>query len=126
MNVRDWLHVEDHASAIWAVCRWGALGEVYNIGGEAERPNLDVVRQLLAALGKSESLIRFVTDRLGHDRRYAMDITKIRRELGWAPSRTFESGLSETVAWYVEHQSWWKRVLSEAYKASNALYLSAV
>jgi dTDP-glucose 4,6-dehydratase len=125
MNVRDWLYVDDHASAIWAVCTRGHLeDEVYNIGGESEVPNLTVIRTLLALLGKPESLMTFVKDRLGHDRRYAMDITRIRERLGWVPSRTFEQGLRETVQWYVEHEEWWRRVQSEAYKASQALYLA--
>jgi dTDP-glucose 4,6-dehydratase len=123
MNVRDWLHVQDHASAIWTVCTKGQLeDEVYNIGGESEVPNLVVVRRLLAALGKPESLIAYVKDRLGHDRRYAMDVTFIKERLGWSPQHTFETGLAETVRWYVEHQEWWTRVQSEAYKTSNALY----
>jgi len=125
MNVRDWLHVDDHASAIWAVCTRGRIeDEVYNIGGESEVPNLIVIRTLLALLGKPESLMTYVKDRLGHDRRYAMDITRIRERLGWTPSRTFEQGLHETVEWYREHEQWWRRVQSEAYKASQSLYLS--
>src|SRR5439155_8107300 len=103
----------------------GRLDEVYNIGGEAERPNIDVVRALLGMLGKPESLIRFVTDRPGHDRRYAMGIGKLQAELGWAPRYTFDEGLAATVAWYLEHRAWWERVLSEAYTATNALYLRA-
>jgi dTDP-glucose 4,6-dehydratase len=123
LNVRDWLHVEDHARAIWEVLTRGRLGEVYNIGGESERPNVAVVRALLKTLGKPESLIRYVTDRAGHDRRYAMDCAKLRRELGWQPRHGFEAGLASTVQWYLEHRPWWERVLSEAYRASNALYL---
>ena len=127
MNVRDWLHVDDHASAIWAVCTRGHLeDEVYNIGGESEVPNLTVIRTLLQLLGKPQSLMTFVKDRPGHDRRYAMDITRIRERLGWQPSRTFEQGLRETVQWYVEQEGWWRRVQSEAYKASQSLYLSGV
>jgi dTDP-glucose 4,6-dehydratase len=127
MNVRDWLYVDDHASAIWAVCTRGHLeDEVYNIGGESEVPNLTVIRTLLDLLGKPESLMTFVKDRLGHDRRYAMDITRIRERLGWTPSRTFEVGLRETVRWYVDHEEWWRRVQSEAYKATQSLYLSGV
>ena len=122
-NVRDWLHVEEHAAALWQVLTRGRLGDVYNIGGEAERRNLDVVKQMLDLLGKPESLITFVTDRLGHDRRYAMDTGKLRRELSWQPSRNFERSLAETVQWYVEHRPWWDRVLSEAYRATSALYL---
>lgn len=124
MNVRDWLHVEDHASAIWAVCTRGHLeDEVYNIGGNAERPNLVVVRMLLEELGKPESLITFVTDRLGHDRRYAMDNTFIQRRLAWEPTHEFEHGIRETVRWYTEHASWWRRVQTEAYRVTQALYL---
>ncbi|HEX2781717.1 MAG TPA: dTDP-glucose 4,6-dehydratase [Gemmatimonadaceae bacterium] len=124
-NVRDWLHVTDHASAIWAVCTRGRVeDEVYNIGGRAEEANIDVVRLLLSVLGKPESLITYVKDRLGHDRRYAMDNTRISTTLGWEPRYTFDRGIRETVQWYVENQDWWKRVQSEAYRASQALYLS--
>ncbi len=123
LNVRDWLHVEDHASAIWEVVRRGRVGEVYNIGGGAELPNITVVRTLLRTLGKSESLIQYVTDRAGHDRRYAMNIDKVCGELGWRPRHVFEQGLATTVQWYLDHRRWWERVLSEAYRASNALYL---
>jgi len=123
LNVRDWLHVEDHASAIWEVLTRGRLGEVYNIGGGAEHANVDVVRTLLRALGKPESLIQYVTDRPGHDRRYAMDTDKLCRELGWQADHTFEAGLAGTVRWYLDHRGWWERVLSEAYRASNAMYL---
>ncbi len=127
MNVRDWLYVDDHASAIWAVCTRGRLEDgVYNIGGESEVPNMTVIRTLLNLLGKPESLMTFVKDRLGHDRRYAMDISFIRERLGWTPSRTFEDGLRETVQWYMENEEWWRRVQSEAYKASQALYLTGV
>ena len=125
LNVRDWLHVEDHASAIWEVLTHGQLGEVYNIGGAAELPNLEVVRTLLRVLGKPESLIRYVTDRPGHDRRYAMNTERISRELAWQPRHRFQAGLEETVRWYLEHRRWWERVLSEAYRASNALYLKS-
>ena len=124
LNVRDWLHVEDHAIALWEVLTRGRLGEVYNIGGQAERANIEVVRGLLRILGKPESLIRYVTDRAGHDRRYAMNIDKLRGELGWEPRHRFEAGLAATVQWYVDHRDWWERVLSEAYRASHALYLN--
>lgn len=123
MNVRDWLHVEDHATAIWTVLTRGELGEVYNVGGESELPNVVVVKTLLRLLGKPESLIRYVTDRPGHDRRYAINIGKIRTQLGWHPNRSFESGLTATVEWYLDHRRWWERVLSEAYRVSNTLYL---
>ncbi|MGH2395471.1 MAG: dTDP-glucose 4,6-dehydratase [bacterium] len=121
-NVRDWLYVEDHATAIWHVLTRGRLGEVYNIGGDAELPNIEVVQKVLRLLGKPRSLIRHVADRPGHDRRYAMDSGKLKSELGWQPSRTFEDGLAATVRWYLDNRRWWERVLSEAYKASNTLY----
>jgi len=122
-NVRDWLHVTDHAAALWAVMCRGRLGEVYNIGGEAERRNIDIVRTLLHLLGKPDSLIRFVADRPGHDRRYAMDAAKLKGELGWRPKHSFEAGLAQTVQWYLDHRTWWERVLTEAYRATNAMYL---
>ncbi len=123
LNIRDWLHVEDHASAIWDVLTRGRLGDVYNIGGSAERPNIELIRTLLQILGKSESLIRYVTDRPGHDRRYAMNTEKLTRELSWRPQRSFDAGLEMTVKWYLDHRRWWERVVSEAYRASNSLYL---
>ena len=126
LNVRDWLHVADHASAIWAVCTRGQLHhEVYNIGGESEVPNIEVVRTILRLLGRPESLITYVKDRLGHDRRYAIDISRIRQELGWSPSYSFSSGLEATVSWYVQHEGWWRRVQSEAYRTSQSLYLDS-
>jgi dTDP-glucose 4,6-dehydratase len=115
-NVRDWLHVEDHCRALVAVLERGRAGEVYNIGGGAEQRNIDLVKMLLASLSKPESLIRFVKDRPGHDRRYAIDPTKTRTELGWAPRCTFEQGLEATVRWYVDHPDWWKHVKSGAYR----------
>ncbi len=117
LNVRDWIHVLDHCRAVWRVFRAGRRGEVYNIGGESERTNLEVVRTILAKLGKPESLIRFVKDRPGHDRRYAMDIRKIREELGWTPQIDFESGIEKTIAWYREHGDWLKNVTSGEYRA---------
>jgi len=124
MNVRDWVYVEDHAEALWRVLVAGDVGAVYNIGGESEIPNLELVRRLLALLSKPDSLIRFVTDRPGHDRRYAMDISRIRSTLGWSPRRDFATGLSATVEWYVSHRTWWERVLSEAYRTAAAMYLA--
>ena len=115
-NVRDWLHVEDHCEALLSVLERGRAGQVYNIGGGAERKNIDLVKGLLGLLGKGEDLIRFVTDRPGHDRRYAIDPSKIRGELGWKPAHTFEKGLAETVAWYVEHSAWWEHVKSGVYR----------
>ncbi|MGZ6135790.1 MAG: dTDP-glucose 4,6-dehydratase, partial [Myxococcaceae bacterium] len=115
-NVRDWLHVEDHCRALVAVLERGRAGQVYNLGGGAELRNVDLVKMLLAALGKPETLIRFVKDRPGHDRRYAIDPTRIRTELGWTPGRTFQQGLEATVRWYVDHPEWWKQVKSGAYR----------
>ena len=102
--------------ADWKNLQLGREGEVYNIGGGAEQRNIDLVKLLLATLKKPESLIRFVTDRPGHDRRYAIDPTKIRTELGWTPRRTFRQGLEATVSWYVEHPDWWRHVKSGAYR----------
>jgi dTDP-glucose 4,6-dehydratase len=115
-NVRDWLHVEDHCQALLLALEKGKAGEVYNIGGGAERRNLDIVKAVLGLVGKPESLIQFVKDRPGHDRRYAIDPSKIRAELGWTPAHTFEQGLAETVRWYVDHPAWWERVMSGAYR----------
>ncbi|MBQ1465153.1 MAG: dTDP-glucose 4,6-dehydratase [Eubacteriaceae bacterium] len=115
-NVRDWLYVEDHCSAIDLIIRKGTPGEVYNIGGHNERTNLDVVKTVLAALGKPESLITFVTDRPGHDMRYAIDPAKIGSELGWVPSTRFEDGIRQTVDWYLSHRSWWEEIISGEYR----------
>ena len=108
-QVRDWLFVEDHCSAIDIVLRKGVPGEVYNVGGGFERTNLEVTRGILRALGKDESLIKFVKDRPGHDRRYSLDTAKL-RSLGWEPKVSFDDGLPATVRWYVENEGWWKRV----------------
>ncbi len=116
LNVRDWLFVSDHCSAIDVVLRNGKLGEVYNIGGGNEWKNIDIVRLVLKKLGKSEQLISFVKDRAGHDRRYAVDASKISTELGWKPQMTFEHGLQETLNWYVSHESWWRRIVSGEYQ----------
>lgn len=116
MNVRDWLHVKDHCSAIDEVLHKGRIGEVYNIGGNNEKANVEIVRLILKNLGKPESLITFVKDRPGHDRRYAIDSSKIKRELSWQPAYTFEKGIEETIQWYVNNQKWWKRIISGEYK----------
>ncbi|MGE0430625.1 MAG: dTDP-glucose 4,6-dehydratase [Planctomycetota bacterium] len=115
-QVRDWLHVEDHARALLAVAERGQPGEVYNIGGNCERANIDVVRGVLAHLGKPDSLIRHVTDRPGHDRRYAINASRMQRELGWTPTRTFEDGLAETIEWYRANEAWWRRVMTGEYR----------
>ena len=115
-NVRDWLFVTDHCRAIDMIVRDGEPGEVYNIGGHNERTNLDVVKTVLTALGKPHSLIRFVTDRPGHDRRYAIDAVKIERELGWTPRTRFEDGIAETVTWYLGNEPWWRRIIDGEYK----------
>ena len=116
LNVRDWLYVLDHCRAIDVVVQEGKLGEVYNIGGNNEWRNIDVVRLLLKHLGKPESLIRYVKDRPGHDLRYAIDATKITRELGWRPEHRFEEGIEETIQWYLEHQVWCRRVMTGEYQ----------
>ena len=117
LNVRDWLYVEDHCSAIDLIIRRGRVGEVYNIGGHNERTNMQVVRAILQALGKPESLIRHVTDRPGHDRRYAIDPSKIHRELGWLPKTTFDEGIQKTVRWYLDNRQWWEEILSGEYQS---------
>jgi dTDP-glucose 4,6-dehydratase len=108
MNVRDWLHVEDHCSGILLALEKGAAGEAYNIGGNNERPNIEIARKLLSLLGKDESSIKYVEDRLGHDRRYAIDASKIRSKLGWNPKHDFESGIKATVEWYKANEKWWR------------------
>ena len=115
LNVRDWLHVYDHCAGIDLVMRNGRNGEVYNIGGHNERRNIDVVKTILKELGKPESLITYVTDRKGHDLRYAIDPTKIETELGWKPKYNFESGIKETIQWYMNHQEWMDDVTSGDY-----------
>lgn len=116
MQVRDWLHVYDHCSAIEAVLRKGREGEVYNVGGNNEKANIQIIRLILSTLGKSEKLIKYVTDRPGHDRRYAIDNTKITSELGWSPAYTFEQGMKETIQWYLEHAQWIENITSGAYE----------
>ena len=115
-NVRDWLYVEDHCFAIDLIIRKGKIGEVYNIGGHNERTNLEVVKTIIEELGKSEDLIEFVTDRPGHDRRYAIDPTKIHNELGWLPATKFDDGIKKTIDWYLTHKSWWEKIISGEYK----------
>ena len=115
-QVRDWIHTDDHSRALLAAVERGRSGAIYNIGARDERQNLDVVRELLRQLGKPESLIRFVKDRPGHDRRYAMDPTRIEAELGWQPQVPFEEGLAATIRWYRENQEWWRRIKDGSYR----------
>ena len=115
-NVRDWLYVEDHCTAIDMIVRNGKVGEVYNIGGHNERRNIDVVKTIIKELGKSEDLIHYVTDRPGHDRRYAIDPTKIKRDLGWEPTTRFEDGIKKTIAWYLANRPWWEHIISGNYQ----------
>ena len=115
-NVRDWLFVEDHCKAVDLILRNGRVGEVYNIGGHNEMRNIDIVKLICQKLGKPESLITFVADRKGHDLRYAIDPTKIRRELGWYPETKFADGLDQTIAWYLCHQDWWETIISGEYR----------
>ena len=115
-NVRDWLYVEDHCKAIDLILHKGREGEVYNVGGHNERTNLDIVRLICKALGKSESLITFVADRKGHDMRYAIDPTKIHNELGWLPETKFEDGIQMTIQWYLDNKSWWQEIVSGEYR----------
>ena len=115
-NVRDWLYVEDHCKAIDLIVRKGRVGEVYNIGGHNERTNLEVVKTVLRELGKSEDLITYVTDRPGHDMRYAIDPTKIHRELGWLPETKFDDGIKKTIQWYLDNKSWWENIISGEYQ----------
>jgi len=117
LNVRDWLYVNDHCAAIDVVLHAGKIGEVYNIGGNNEWKNIDIVKLLLKELGKPESLITYVKDRPGHDLRYAIDATKIQTELGWSPSVTFEQGIKMTIDWYLNNEAWWRRVMSGEYQA---------
>lgn len=116
LNIRDWLYVEDHCSAIDLVIHQGRVGEVYNIGGNNERTNLHIVKTILQELNKPESLITFVEDRLGHDRRYGIDPTKITQELGWKPKHNFETGIKETIQWYLNNKEWWTRIQSGEYQ----------
>ena len=116
-NVRDWLHVSDHCEAIDLIIHNGRVGEVYNIGGHNERTNLEVVKTILRTLNKPESLIRFVKDRPGHDRRYAIDPTKLETELGWKPKYNFDTGIQQTIQWYLDNQDWWKHILSGEYSS---------
>jgi len=115
MNVRDWIHVQDHCEAILRVLERAEPGTVYNIGGECELPNMEITRRIIAHLGRDDSFIQYVKDRPGHDRRYAMDITRITHELGWRPRIAFERGIGETIDWYVANEGWWRRIKTGDY-----------
>ena len=115
LNVRDWLYVEDHSSAIDKIIHNGKNGEVYNVGGHNEMRNIDIVKLICKELGKDESLITYVTDRKGHDLRYAIDPTKINNELGWLPKIKFEDGIKKTIKWYLDNQEWWKKIITGEY-----------
>ena len=116
LNVRDWLYVEDHCKAIDLIVRKGRIGEVYNVGGHNEMRNIDIVKLIIHELGKSEDLITFVTDRKGHDMRYAIDPTKIHNELGWLPETKFADGIKKTIQWYLDNKSWWQEIISGEYR----------
>ena len=116
LNVRDWLYVEDHCKAIDMIIHADCVGEVFNVGGHNERSNIEIVKLILKELGKPESLITFVEDRKGHDRRYAIDPAKIKRELGWEPETKFEDGIVRTIQWYLDHKDWWEEIISGEYQ----------
>ena len=116
LNVRDWLYVEDHCRAIDLILQKGRVGEVYNVGGHNEMRNIDIVKLICKELGKPESLITYVKDRKGHDRRYAIDPTKIHNELGWLPETKFKDGIKKTIRWYLEHEEWWQPIVSGEYQ----------
>jgi dTDP-glucose 4,6-dehydratase len=125
LNIREWIHVNDHCRALEVVVLKGEIGEIYNIGSNVEKNNLELVKFILNVLGKSQSLIKYVTDRPGHDRRYSLDASKIKRELGWKPSMSFEEGMTSTVKWYIDNQSWWQRIKSGEYtEYYNRMYLN--
>lgn len=116
LNVRDWLYVEDHCKAIDLIIHKGKVGEIYNVGGHNEKRNIDIVKLICKALDKPESLITYVADRKGHDRRYAIDPTKIHDELGWMPETKFEDGIKKTISWYLENRTWWETIISGEYQ----------
>jgi dTDP-glucose 4,6-dehydratase len=116
LNVRDWIHVQDHCRALQVILEKGRAGEIYNIGGDGERTNLEITEAILNLLAKPKSLIRYVTDRPGHDRRYAIDFSKLKHDLGWSPAYHLIEGLGQTVRWYMKHEEWWRGVKSGAYR----------
>ena len=116
LNVRDWLYVEDHCKAIDLILHKGRAGKVYNVGGHNEKQNIEIVKLICKELGKPESLITYVSDRKGHDMRYAIDPAKIHEELGWLPETKFEDGIRKTISWYLNHREWWQNIISGEYK----------
>jgi len=116
LNIRDWIHVQDHCRALRVILETGREGEIYNIGGEGERTNLEITEIVLRLLNKPKSLIRYVTDRPGHDRRYAIDFSKLKNALGWSPAYHLQEALGQTVRWYIDHEEWWRRIKSGAYR----------
>ena len=125
MNVRDWIYVIDHNKAVELVMDKGKVGEVYNIGANTEKPNIEIVKLLLKNTGKTEDLIEYVKDRLGHDRRYAINSTKIQKELGWEVEHSFESAIQDTIKWYIDNQKWWKEIISGDYQNYYKLQYSS-
>jgi len=116
LNIRDWIHVQDHCRALRVILETGREGEIYNIGGEGERTNLEITEIVLRLLNKPKSLIRYVTDRPGHDRRYAIDFSKLKNALGWVPAYHLQEALGQTVRWYIDHEEWWRRIKSGTYR----------
>jgi len=125
MNVRDWIYVIDHNKAVELVFDNGKVGEVYNVGANTEKPNIEIIKLLLKHTGKTEDLIEYVEDRPGHDRRYAINSTKIKKELGWEPAYTFESAIQETISWYLANEKWWKEIISGDYQNYYKLQYSS-
>ena len=126
LNVRDWLYVEDHCRAIDLILKNGKIGEVYNIGGHNEMKNIDIIKIILDTLKKDEKLISYVSDRKGHDRRYAIDPTKIHNELGWLPETRFETGIKKTIYWYLSHHEWWENIINRKYIEENEKLLQVI
>jgi dTDP-glucose 4,6-dehydratase len=125
MNVRDWIYVIDHNKAVELVLDQGKIGEVYNVGANTEKPNIEIVKLVLKQLGKTEALIEYVKDRPGHDRRYAINSTKIERELGWKAEHSFENAIQHTIQWYIDYEKWWKEIISGDYQNYYKLQYSS-
>jgi dTDP-glucose 4,6-dehydratase len=125
MNVRDWIYVIDHNKAVELVLEKGEIGEVYNIGANTEKPNIEIVKLILKTLGKPESMIEYVKDRPGHDRRYAINSFKIKKELGWTPTYSFENAMKDTINWYLNNEKWWKEIISGDYQKYYNLQYSS-